>query len=266
MKSPYITKKKGVGWALRPLAVLAVGALLSASPLPAFASAVITGDEVSMNPVLLVASNASDSGHIHSDHEAVLELYRQEAENVTATIKAEIDRQRASTETTLGQINASATRIAQQSPQETGVKNSLALWRLEEESRSIKAQLPRQARALRDQWDRAIKSAVAEAAAALEKAEAQHAEPDNQKAKHRKEARKLLHKQRKETLALLDDIWKDNASQIRTRIAQAIESLDKAIVAEQAKERGPILGYRYVHHKGHSHREPIYQNEKHGSR
>lgn len=263
MISSHIGKKESAGSVLRPFAVLAVGALLSVSSLPAVADSTSTGGELSTSPTMLIANRVSVSGCGHPDHQAALDLYRQEAESVTATIKAEIDRQRASMETTLGQINASATRIAQQSPQETGMKNSLALWRLEEELRSIKAQLPRQARALRDQWDRAIKSALAEAAAALEKAEAQHAEPDNQKAKHRKEVRKLLHKQSKETLALLDDIRKDNASQIRTRIAQASESLDKAIVAEQAKERGPILGYRYVHHKGHSHREPIYQNEQH---
>lgn len=263
MKGSHVGNRENAGLLLRPLVILAVGVLLSVSPLPAFASSTGTGGGQSATPPMPKASSISVSGYGYQDHQSALDLYRQRAESATATIKSDIDRQRNSADAALDQIQTSATRIEQQSPQETGTKNSIALWRLKEEARTLKAQLPIQARALRGQWDAAIKSAVLQASDALEKADAQHIETDSQRAKHRKEVRKLLHKQRKETLALLEDIWKDNARQIRTRIAQAIKSLNKAIAAEQAKERGPIVGYRYVHHRGHSHQKPIYQNEQH---
>ena len=262
MKHPSLTERKGVGWAMSSLAAALIGALLSVSPTTASASSASSDCVLSAFAMTFVSSNVSVPECAHSGHEAVREVYRREAQSVMATANAEIKRQRASIESALDQIQASATRIAQQSPQETDTKNSVALWRLKDEAKSLKAQIPRQARALSDQWDAAIKGAMAQALYALEETESQHSESDSQRTKHGKEVKRTLNKQRKETLSFLDDMWKDNASQNRTRIAQAIESLDKAIALEQAEERGPVVGYRYVHHRGHVHRELIYQNEQ----
>lgn len=263
MKPPYLTERKGVGWAMSSLAAALIGALLSVSPTTASASSASSDGVLSAFAMTLVSSNVSVPECAHSGHEAVREVYRREAQSLTATANAEIKRQRASIESALDQIQTSATRIAQQSPQETDTKNSVALWRLKDEAKSLKAQFPRQAHVLRDQWNAAFKGAMSQALYALEKTESQHSESDSQRTKHGKEVKRTLNKQRKETLSFLDDMWKDNASQTRTRIAQAIESLDKAIALEQAEERGPVVGHRLVsRHKGHVHREPIYQNEQ----
>lgn len=261
MNSSLISRKSSVGLALHPFAILLISASLFGSPAPASASSTSEICRPLACPAMSLTNDVFASVSAHPDHKSLIDLYRQHAEGVMATVKIEIDQQRTSIEATLDQTHASAMQIAQQSPQETGTKNSVALCRLKEDTRSLKAQVSRQARASRGRWHADIKSAMTQASDALEKVEGQHCEPASQKAKHSKEVRRLLHKHRQETLPLLEKTWKDSSQQMRTRIAKMIKSLDKAIAEEQAKERGPIIGFEIIHHKGHQHREFIYAND-----
>jgi len=195
--------------------------------------------------------------------ETVLAVYQEEAAREVESFRQEVSQISKTRQELLDRIESvRALIVGGPDGGEGTTKKSVFLLRLWQETKTLKKQLSNQVRLFKRMRTRAAERAVAHAYDELDRLEAVRIDTDAQHARHREEALKLLRRQKRETLASLDAAWKADFRQARDRIETSVKQLNEAMLAEEKRERGPIVGYKLMPHRGHVHREPVYQNQK----
>lgn len=222
---------------VRPFVLLLVGIGLLASPGRAFA-----GSEAAQ-----------------SERDPLVAMYQKETEKEVLAMRAEAERQKTVRQALLAQVEASAKQLAPQALQPASTGEDASIARLKESMESVRLQQTKDAQALRALRDGAVKRITGMAFDDVNKAEKAHAEPAAERDVHVKVAMHALRQQRRDSLAALDGVCREEIAKADAQVSDAIAGWEKKFGTAKKPEAG--LDHRIVHRKGVSVLTPVAQEE-----